>query len=299
MGKHGAVVGRKQVPIPAVALGVVLLVGIVTGAWWWSLGTPSDPIDQNPVAATAFVVSSPSCTDRGTGTVVDLSPASGGQARAVIEGCGYSDGQQMAVEYLAGDPSQARLAGTSSSSGNGVRQWWPVVLGILAVLAAGIVVVLVVDGGRFRRPAGSPTRSRDGASPDRQVQGPALTAMVSTTADPAAPSLAAVDAVVGGRRGGRHALLELDDQQLDDEESAYEESAGAGWLLNTNDDGWLLDPAQSWAAEISVGGDGQMWPDDDESLQFRLDLVFPSTAELAASLQDELFTHRHVQVSGG
>src|SRR5664280_988572 len=150
MGNHCSVVGRKHFPIPAVALGVVLLVGIVTGAWWWSLGTPSDPIDQNPVAATAFVVSSPSVTDRGTGTVVDLLPASGGQARAVIDGCGYSDGQQMAVEYLAGDPSQARLAGTSSSSGNGARQWWPVVLGILAVLAAGTV----------HRPRPAPRRSR-------------------------------------------------------------------------------------------------------------------------------------------
>jgi hypothetical protein len=315
MGKHGAVVGRKQVPIRAVALGVLLLAGVVTGSWWWSLRTQSDPIDQNPVAAAAFVVSSPSCADHGTGTVVDLFPASGGQARAVIDGCGYSDGQQLAVEYLAGDPTQVRLAGTRSASGtDDVQQWWPIVLGILVVLAAGIVVVLVVDGGRFRRTLGLPARSRGGTSagpragPARHalaetaedgradvrrdgaaqnIQDPVghVTAMVSTTADRVGPSLTAMDGVVDAHRGGRHALLELGDEQPDDEQP--------------DDDGWLLEPAQSWAAEMSVGGDGQLPPEGDATLPFRLDLGFPSTAELAASLQDELFTHRHAQVSGG
>ena len=338
MGKHGAVVGRKQVPIRAVALGVLLLAGVVTGSWWWSLRTQSDPIDQNPVAAAAFVVSSPSCADHGTGTVVDLFPASGGQARAVIDGCGYSDGQQLAVEYLAGDPTQVRLAGTRSASGtDDVQQWWPIVLGILVVLAAGIVVVLVVDGGRSRRTLGLPARSRGGTSAEpragparhalaetaedgradvrrdgaaQNIQDPVghVTAMVSTTADRVAPSITAMDGVVDAHRGGRHALLELDDEQPDDEQPDDEQSDDDGWLLNTNDDGWLLntnddgwllEPAQSWAAEMSVGGDGQLPPEDDATLPFRLDLGFPSTAELAASLQDELFTHRHARVSGG
>ena len=329
MGKHGGVVGRKHAPLRAVALGVLLLAGVVTGSWWWSLRTQSDPIDQNPVAAAAFVVSSPSCADHGTGTVVDLFPASGGQARAVIDGCGYSDGQQLAVEYLAGDPTQVRLAGTRSASGtDDVQQWWPIVLGILVVLAAGIVVVLVVDGGRFRRTLGLPARSRGGTSAEpragrarhalaetaedgradvrrdgaaQNIQDPVghVTAMVSTTADRVVPSITAMDGVVDAHRGGRHALLELDDEQPDDEQPDDEQSDDDGWLLNTNDDGWLLEPAQSWAAEMSVGGDGQLPPEDDATLPFRLDLGFPSTAELAASLQDELFTHRHAQVSGG
>jgi len=289
MGKHGGVAARQHVPIPAVVLAVLLLAGVVTGSWWWSSRVQSDPIDQNPVPAAAFVLSSPSCSDHGTGTVVDLMPASGGQARAVVDGCGYSNGEQVAVEYLAGDPSQARLAGTRSpSTSDDGQRWWPVGLGILAVLAAGIVVVLVLDGRRFRR-RGAPTRSPDGAAdlPDPVA---ALTAMVSTTADRGAPSSMAVD---GAHRAGRHARLEFDDQQ------PAEEWPGDGWVRNTNRDGWLLGPAQSWAAEISVGGEGQMPLDDDTPLPPRLDLVFPSTAELAASLHDELFTHRHAQVSGG
>jgi len=289
MGKHGRVAGRKQVPIPAVVLAVLLLAGVVTGSWWWSLRTQFDPIDQNPVAAAAFVLSSPSCADHGTGTVVDVLPASGGQATAVVDGCGYSDREQVAVEYLAGDPSQARLAGTRSpSTSDHAEQWWPVVLGILALLATGIVVVLVMDGGRFRR-RGAPSPSPDGPVPDVQDPIAAVTAMVSTTADLGAPSLVAVD---GQPRAGRHARLELDDQQ------PAEEWPGDGLVPNANRDGWLLEPAQPWAAEISVGGDGQP-PPDDAPLPPRLDLVFPSTAELAASLHDELFTHRQAQFSGG
>ncbi len=288
MGKHGGVAERRQVPIPAVVLAVLLLAGVVTGSWWWSLRVQSDPIDRNPVPAAAFVLSSPSCSDRGTGTVVDLMPASGGQARAVVDGCGYSNGEQVAVEYLAGDPSQARLATIRSpSTSDDGQQWWPAGLGILAALATGIVVVLVVDGRRHRR-RGAPTRSPDGAA-DLQDPVAALTAMVSTTADRGAPSSMAVD---GAHRAGRHARLEFDDQQ------PAEERPGDGWV-NTNRDGWLLGPAQSWAAEISVGGEGQMPLDDDAPLPPRLDLVFPSTAELAANLHDELFTHRHAQVPGG
>ena len=318
MGKHGRVAARKRVPFPAVALGVLLLAGIVTGSRWWSTGTPSDPIDQNPVAAVAFVLSSSSCTDHGRGTVVELLPTSGRRVTAVIDGCGYSDGEKLAVEYLAGNPTQARLAGTSSPSGtDDLRQWWPIVLGILAVLAAGFAVVLVVGGGRLRRLLRSLTRYRGGAAPDGQDPVAQLTAMVSTSADRVAPSVRAVG-VIGAHRGGRHALLDFDEQSADDrpaddrpagdrpadeqpadDRPADERAGGDVWLLNTNDDGWLLEPAQSWAAEISVGGDGQLPPDDDASLPFRLDLVFPSTAELAASLHDELFTHRHAQVSGG
>jgi len=315
MGKHGRVAARKRVPFPAVALGVLLLAGIVTGSRWWSTGTPSDPIDQNPVAAVAFVLSSSSCTDHGRGTVVELLPTSGRRVTAVIDGCGYSDGEKLAVEYLAGNPTQARLAVTSSpSETDDLRQWWPIVLGILAVLAAGFAVVLVVGGGRLRQLLRSLTRYRGGAAPDGQDPVAQLTAMVSTSADRVAPSVRAVG-VIGAHRGGRHALLDFDEQPADDRPAEQsvgdrpaEERAGGdgwllntnddGWLLNTNDDGWLLEPAQSWAAEISVGGDERLPPDDDASLAFRLDLVFP-TAELAASLHDELFTHRHAQVSGG
>ncbi|HYN73888.1 MAG TPA: hypothetical protein VES60_15415, partial [Nakamurella sp.] len=154
---------------------------------------------------------------------------------------------------------------------------------------------------------------RDGAAQNIQDPVGHVTAMVSTTADRVAPSLTAMDGVVDAHRGGRHALLELDDDQPGDEQPGDEQPGDEqpdddGWLLNTNHDGrllntndddWLLEPAQSWAAEMSVGGDGQLPPEDDATLPFRLDLGFPSTAELAASLQDELFTHRHARVSGG
>ena len=332
MGKHGGVVGRKRVSIRAVALGVLLLAGIATGSWWWSLRMQPDPIDQNPVAAAGFVVSSPSCTDGGGGTVVDVMPVSGGQVRAVIDACGYSDGQQVAVEYLAGDPSQARLAGTSSASGTDeVRQWWPIALGVLVVLAAGIAVVLVVDRRRFRRIPGAPTRSPvrsrvqsigghhtgparhavseiaeiAGAAEDVQAGAGAAvnpvdpiaqpTAMVSTTADRVVPSLTSVGGV-DAPRGGRHAQQEA---EADEHDGWVSNANDDGWLPTMNDDGWLFEPAPSWSAEMSMGGDGQLPPDDSGLVPFRLDLVFTSTAELAASLHDELFTHRHAEVSGG
>ncbi len=243
MGKHGGVVGRQRLSMRAITLGVLLLAGLATASWWWSLQTPSDPIDQNPVAAPAFVVSSPSCTDSDTGTVVDLFPVSGGQARAVINGCGYTDGQQLAVEYLAGDPSQARLAGADAAPGTDeVRQWWPIGLGVLAVLAAGLAAVLVVDG-RSRRDPRAPARSGDRSASAWQfpharhaqdetadAMGPdapgtvsvdpiiQLTAMVSSTADRGVPSLTAL-AGVAAHPGGRHALMDVDEQPLGGAES--------------------------------------------------------------------------------
>jgi len=307
MGKHGGVAGRQHLSMRAITLGVLLLAGVATTSWWWSLRTPSDPIDQNPVAAQAFVVSSPSCTDRGAGTVIDLFPASGGQTRALINGCGYTDGQQLAVEYLAGDPSLARAAGVDAAAGtDAVRQWWPIALGVLAVLAAGLAVVLVVDGRRFRRHppgpaafgdgstgAGHPLQARhaqdetaDGTGPD--VAGAPgidpmlqLTAMVSSTADRGAPSPVAL-AGVAVHPGGRHARPDLDDEQPVQDVQAGVDS-GVAWGVDA-----AVDSAVDRGVDSTV-----------EAVPSRLDLVFPSTAELAASLQDELFTHRHAQVSGG
>lgn len=337
MGKHGGVVERKHVSIRAVLLGIVILGGIAIGSWWWSLRTLSDPIDQSPVAASGFVVSSPSCGDDAGATVVDLLPISGGQTRAVVDACGFSDGQQLAVEYLASDPTRARLAGTSSAAGPGaVRQWWPIGIGILGVMMAGLLVVLLGDRRRFRSRLGP----HDGAARHARAEPsdadlPIATDPTGTTrldltvSDPAVPSAApAVTASRGavseggasrpakwGRAGpgpsGRHALAEQDDGQspdarwpLDAGQDGWVPEAGQdGWLLDRRQDGWPRDPDQLSAdgqspAEVSYGGDRQLPPADLTTASFRLDLIFPSTAELAASLQDELFTHRHAQVPG-
>lgn len=116
---------------------VVMLVGaLVLGLWWWSLRHTADPIDSDPVGASAIVVSSPSC-GRGDVTTVRI-PSVDDAAAVGLSGCGFIDGQRVAVQYLKGHPDQVRLAGTSTAgAGQTSRLLLP-----YAILAAGLVAVI-------------------------------------------------------------------------------------------------------------------------------------------------------------
>ncbi len=159
MGRHGSRQGAAlrlgpiRVPLTAVALCVLLLAVVGLGVWWWAQRSVTDPIDSAPVSATATVVSSPSCLDDGR-TIVRVSGVDP-SIESVLDGCGFSAGQRIAVEYRAGHPDVVRLAGTtraghSSAAGTIV----PIVI-LLAGLAAAVGLVALGRAGAKRTRAGA------------------------------------------------------------------------------------------------------------------------------------------------
>lgn len=136
-----------------VAIGVLVVAAIGFGFWLWSVRSVDDPIDANPVDAYATVLSSPSCT-AGTGaTVIDLNLDT--TVRSSLSACGRRVGERVAVQYLAGHPDQARLAGTAVAHNNSAGRWLPI-----AILAAGLLAVigtlsLLIDRRRSRHDGSS------------------------------------------------------------------------------------------------------------------------------------------------
>lgn len=118
-----------------VAIGVLVIAAIGFGFWLWSVRSVDDPIDANPVDAYAVVVSSPSCTAGSGATVVDLNLDTA--VRSSLSACGRRVGERIAVQYLAGHPDQARLAGTAVAHNNSAARWLPI-----AILAAGLLAVI-------------------------------------------------------------------------------------------------------------------------------------------------------------
>lgn len=151
MGRHGAYSDRSiRARLPrigvsglTVALAVVLVGAIALGVWWWTLHPSADPIDSDPVNASAVVVSSPTCPDSGQTVVriVGLEPAT----TASLDGCGFSVDQKVSVQYLAGDPQQIRQAGTATGSERALTtKLLPIgilVAGLTAVIALGVLLV--------------------------------------------------------------------------------------------------------------------------------------------------------------
>jgi hypothetical protein len=159
MGRHGSRhdaalrVGRVRIPLTAIAVCVLVLAIAGLGTWWWIQRSMTDPIDAAPVSATATVVSSPSCLEEGDSTVrvsgVDPSIVS------ELDGCGFSVGQRISVEYRAGHPGEVRLAGTTRA-GHASTVGTVVSIGILvAGLAAAVGLVAVGRAGSGRRRTGA------------------------------------------------------------------------------------------------------------------------------------------------
>lgn len=200
MGKHGSgapEVTRRPWPL-LLAVAVLVVVAAGLGWWWWSLRDAADPIDADPVDAYAVVVSSADCPD--VGVVVELRPPAPSR-QATVDGCGQREGRQVAVEYLASDPGQVRLAGTTVAATPGPERWLPI--GILAagVLAVGATLFLIIERrihhddtptpvsvDELRRKAAAPAAVElAGQQPGPDAAGPAPAAVPSDGPAPVPP----------------------------------------------------------------------------------------------------------------
>jgi hypothetical protein len=142
-----------RIPLTVIAVCVLLLAVAGLGLWWGIQRSMTDPIDAAPVSASAAVVSSPSCLTDGRTTVrvsgVDSSVVS------ELDGCGFTPGQRISVEYLAGHPDVVRLAGTTRA-GHTSTMGTVVAIGILvAGLAAAVGLVAVGRAGAGRTRSGT------------------------------------------------------------------------------------------------------------------------------------------------
>lgn len=145
MGRHGASHrassgrrGRSRYGI-VVALLVLVAATVGLGAWWWTLRSEVDPIAADPVSATAIVTSSAPCDDGGA-TTVRIVGAADDSSPTTLDGCGFAVGQRLAVQYLAGHPEKARLAGTTTAGGSSLASR----IVPIAVLVAGLASVALV-----------------------------------------------------------------------------------------------------------------------------------------------------------
>lgn len=242
MGRHAKGAPRLRVSVSTVVLGT-LIVTVVAAGSLLSSRVESTPIGAQAVDGAAIVVLSPVCDGISGRTLVDVvDPIGlpvGTTVRTSIDGCGLTEGDQVAVQFPVGDPAQASLAGSGAgndtTSGTGLLPYGIAIALLLAVAAA---VVVWIDG---RRRAGRPVRN-----PMHEV----VDSDDSLIAGPWSTAVAPQQVSVGS---GRHARPEDD--------------------------------------PIGVGGHHR--EDLDRGLT-SVDLVFPSSASLAASLHDELFTHRTV-----
>jgi hypothetical protein len=159
MGRHGSRhrralrLGRVTIPLTVLALCALLLAVTGLGVWWWTQRSVTDPIDAAPVSATATVVSSPSCLDDGQTTVrvsgVEQS------VESVLDGCGFSPGQRISVEYAAGHPEVVRLAGTTRAGHGSTTGTIVSIVILVAGLAAAAGLVALSRAGARRPRAGT------------------------------------------------------------------------------------------------------------------------------------------------
>ena len=331
MGRHARGASRSRVPV-ATIVGSLLVLVIAVGSWLGSRAQPAP--NAGALDASAVVVSSLACTDGAHGTVVDvLGPTgwpAGSVVRATLDGCGYQEGQRLAVQFLPGDPTQVTLAGTDDA-GDGVTggRLLPFGLAVVALLAVGALLAVWLDSRRARRHLGgardvaahglvdpeegaAPTDLFETFPPDEpltwaQPAGATLPGQaMPTVAAPAEPAATLVPAgtTVGTTVGttlvqpaaaalaprGRHARPEP--------EPAADQLADTGrhGPLSVLEVLHASSPARPSPFESLARfafDDRDADPDPRSTLELSsVDLVFPYSSSLAASLHDELFTHR-------
>ncbi|MTD13187.1 hypothetical protein GIS00_04400 [Nakamurella sp. YIM 132087] len=193
MGRHGAPEARSTRRVPWVLIGVVVLLvaAIGLGIWWWTLRSQTDPISADPVDGYAVVVSSPACPG-GEGTVVDIA-GTDPVVRATMDACGYPEGRRIAVQYLASDPAQVRLAGTGTAAGTpSAARWLPLAILLTGGLAVAATLQQLIErrrsrhSGRGTRVSMADLRAR-GESAAPPGSGAVLSAAAGTSAAGVAP----------------------------------------------------------------------------------------------------------------
>jgi hypothetical protein len=190
--------------------------------------------------------------------------------RTSVDGCGLREGEQLAVLFPAGDPTGATLVGgdaaDEATSGTGLL---PYGIAAALLLAAAAAVVMWITG--RRRQAGRPEWD-----PMHQVV---------VTGDSA--GLLPWSTITARRQvtRGRHARPE-DDTGDGLGEDATRRMPPVRAMATATVGAASIGAASIGAAGGSVQGFGRGLS--------TADLVFPSRASLAASLHDELFTHRTV-----
>ena len=270
MGRHARGVTRSRLPVATAVVGTMIVAVIAVGSWMGSQAQPV-PVAGGFSTGSAAVVSSLACTDGADGTVVDvLDPVgrpAGTTVRGTLDGCGYQVGQQLAVQYSIQDPTQVSLAGTSSATDSGLEQS-PIGIAIAGLLAIGVAIAIWIDSRRFRRPSGVVDQRSGGSS-----SSPSVAPLVGESGGEQSVGTVEKTPTVPGPAAGRHASNdEPDIGDTADGETAVDDTA----FVDT--------PAVSTRTPEHPAG--RPLPNAD--------LVFPFASTLAASLRDELFTHRGV-----
>ncbi|MET0967211.1 MAG: hypothetical protein ABWZ02_12470, partial [Nakamurella sp.] len=213
------------------------------------------------------------CTDGPGGTAVDVLPAgplAGDAVRASLDACGYQEGQQLAVQYPSGEPTQLSLAGTDAVDDRGTSdQLLPIGLLIAALLAVAAGVAVWLDSRRGnRQPAHrgvrrNSIRDDDVHSADRSGG--------DTSGDDTSGGDQALTGPKRPRATGSAALAQAQIEEV------WPDLASLGF----GETDW---PVELPATATARAGQHPV----------AVDLVFPFTSSLADSLHDELFTHRRV-----
>jgi hypothetical protein len=220
--------------------------------------------------------------------------------RATLDACGYQEGEQIAVQFAASDPTRVTFLGNPVDGTATTGRLLPYGLMLAVLLAAGAAAAVFHDARRSRRARAS--AQADEMEPAPREPGtiePGATAANSSGVDsvedgestwstttfrafgetmvlPAADSPARVDS---SRPVGRHARRDPD--------------PGNGSTLENPAPLLVMVTAQAAGAASEMGEPVDRVVSGERELS-SVDLSFPYTASLADSLHDELFTHRTV-----
>ena len=328
MGRHARGAARSRVPVAAAVLGVLVLGIIVVGSW---LGSRLDPVAaDDSVNASAVVVSSVPCAVAPGPTLVDVvtpddSAAAGNPARATLEACGYQEGQQVPVQYRASDPGDITLrnADAAPSATGGLL---PLGLAVAGLLAVGASLAVYADNrarpARRRHAAGADVELSAAETPAVDLPPPGAVSAPSDRTDPTGGHrpTGSEPAPDGGVRvslvpaePGRHAVASAggaaptaspwNSLSADALQMQYPDVTGHGPFTAAQARATSAGDAD---AAISAGDRAGSGPEQmpfpgaaQETGGVRremssVDLIFPYSSTLAASLHDELFTHRSV-----
>ncbi len=316
--------------------GLVIAV-LALGSWLGSrIDSDADSVaDGGRVTASAVVVSSLACVSGSGQTLLDvLTPNGSGPGaatvRANLDGCGYQEGEQLAVQYRPGEPSNVTLADTDSGAGTGSGALLPLGLTVAGLLAVGAALAVYADGrGALRRRHAAGPDGRRLTNGDDQPTDPGSPSAPGEPADDAPTWEDAVeredpeDLSAGhdgrwrhrARRGARARVdasmtgwdfFAEDAFPADPESTQFPDHNGHGPF--TAAQARTMSPVDTVAdlplrdagtGSEAVSGSATVVPRlvDDRRRQREIssvNLIFPSSSELAASLHDELFTHRSV-----